>query len=156
MMNPLGYINLFWLHEVLNSAVHVSDDWYRQTYPDKVDFEMDSYVLAPYTGNTHSLQAFLIHGLKPIFSVLNDFQKVLVLDCFALLLARDESSLWERVNFFDTLMGDRIVLADEPEPLFRAFFDVLSSGTEPELALYHDISAPVFNAADHLQLYQFC
>ncbi|BBN95124.1 hypothetical protein DEIGR_101408 [Deinococcus grandis] len=155
-MNPLGYINLFWLHEVLNSAVHVSDDWYRQTCPEKVDFEMDSYVLAPYTGNAHSLQPFLAHGLRPVFDSLNDFQKVLVLDCLALLLARDEPSLWEKVNFFDTVMSNRIVLAEEPEPLFRAYFDVLSAGTEPELATYRDISAPVFNPADHIQLYQFC
>lgn len=87
---------------------------------------------------------------------MNDFQKRLVLDAIAPLIAKDESHLWAMVNYYDAMMGNRIVISDDPKTLFTEFFDILSVGRHFQLAEYSAFSNYRYDQNDKMILYQYC
>lgn len=157
-MLTLGYVNLFWLHQFMNRAIDMADDWRKGVEPERCDGEECNYVLGYGTRSEIFLHLFLEKGLKPAFEQLNKFQRGLVLDCLALVLVKDDPQVWKYINRHDHIMGGEYALSPEPRSLFLKFFEMLPGAQDHSLSLFVSVPVESFNydEGDRLELYDHC
>ena len=155
-MNPLGYINIFWLREFIQEADYAVNIWYRKEKGRPADWDLnffDDHNFANYA----SVLLFYRFGLSIVFADLKSLQQRLVLDALATSICADSTVIWQSdINIMHDWIYEReIQLTDDPAKLFRNFYDLLAAGHEHSISEYADVAWHE-DPEDTLNLYTYC
>ncbi|MFC4452708.1 hypothetical protein [Deinococcus sonorensis] len=156
-MNPLGYVNLYWLKEFVDWAEDSAHDWLSRRKEYRFDPWEETFFDVFSLSNQSSVELFYAKGLAPAFSRFNTFQQILILDALAMTMVVDSDEIWLRgINLRTASLYDReITLSDNPAELFLQFYDWLSSGRQHALSGYQNVEW-TYDNQDTLRLYDHC
>jgi hypothetical protein len=154
LINPLGYINTYWFREFMLFAIVEIEDWLCDQNSYEYYLSDASFMIQYRFNNRTNVARFINEGLLPVFKSLNLFQRKLVVEAPALLIAKDSPDLWKYANLFEHHIYNEYTLTEDSSTLFTEFFDALAVDAEKSISDYIYFDNFIYDEGDTLELYR--